>query len=78
DKTANQTFKIVRLDASNWRMIDEEGAQLLENLPARIRESLPVLTDRAGPVAVPHAKYVSPRAAGTISQVDARGIFRSV
>ncbi|MBD25788.1 MAG: tRNA lysidine(34) synthetase TilS [Candidatus Marinimicrobia bacterium] len=54
-----QSFSISRMSPSVWRIFRVENPQSsLENVPARIRETLPIISDSNRLVAVPHADYL--------------------
>lgn len=76
---SNQSFSISRMTPSVWRIFRSENPRsLLEKLPARIRETLPVISDSSRVVAVPHADYLCDDYKSFVRpQVEFIHVFRS-
>ncbi len=74
-----KTFTLSPLTTSAWRTLRDENAALpLENLPVRVRETLPAIFDSKGLVGVPHAGYVRGDAKNLLRpEVELSSVFRS-
>ena len=73
------SFTLSRLTPSAWRTLRRENASsLLEEMPARVRETLPAIFDSLGLAAVPHAAYVRRDLRDKVlPQAELSSVFRS-